>query len=221
MNKSTRMKKLTIILIVLLSVKGISQTTEKVAQTMYQQGMTKAFDLWKNDKPWEAANMFERIASAEPDNWLPPFYVAQIHILYSFSEKDKEKLTAQLAKAKDFLNDATAISKENPEIMVLEAQWYTAWVVFDGQQYGMTYSGKIASIYQEALKLAPENPRVLLGKTEWDLGTAQFFGQPTDKYCPELQRAVALFDTFVPEGQFYPQGGKEYAMGVVAKTCKE
>lgn len=213
------MKKLAIILLVLLSVEGISQSTEAIEKTKYEQGMVKAFDLWTQGKPWEAANLFERIASAEPDNWLPPFYVAQIHILYSFSEKDKTKLTTQLAKAKDFLNDAKAISKENPEIMVLEAQWYTAWIVFDGQQYGMTYSGKIAAIYQEAMKLAPENPRVVMGKTEWDLGTAQFFGQPTDSFCPELQRALALFDTFVPEGDFYPQGGKEYAQGVVAKTC--
>lgn len=215
------MKKLAIILILLISFQGISQTEETIAKTKYRMGMTKAFDLWKNDKPWEAANLFERIATAEPDNWLPPFYIAQINVFNSFSEKDKAKLTAQLGKARDFLNDAMAISKGNPEIMVLEAQWYTAWIVFDGQQYGMTYSPKIAQIYQEAMKLAPENPRVVLGKTEWDMGSAEFFGQPIDKYCPEVQRAVALFDTFIPEGEFYPQGGKEYAEGVMARTCKE
>lgn len=215
------MKKIAIILILLVSFSGISQTEETVTETKYQQGMTKAFDLWKNDKSWEAANLFERIATAEPDSWLPPFYVAQINVFNSFAEKDKAKLTAQLGKARDFLNDAKAISKNNPEIMVLEAQWYTAWVVFDGQQYGMTYSPKIAQIYQEAMQLAPENPRVLLGKTEWDMGSAQFFGQPIDKYCPEVQRAVALFETFVPEGEFHPRGGKEYAEGVMARTCKE
>tara|TARA_R110000772_G_scaffold243897_1_gene356865 strand:- start:346 stop:993 length:648 start_codon:yes stop_codon:yes gene_type:complete len=215
------MKKITIILILLISFKGISQTTETETKTKYQLGMTKAFDLWANDKSWEAANLFERIATAEPNNWLPNFYVAQVNVLNSFNEKDKAKLTAQLGKARDFLNDAKAISKNNPEIMVLEAQWYTAWVVFDGQQYGMTYSAKIAGIYKEANVLAPDNPRVILGKTEWDMGTAQFFGQPIDKYCPEVQRAVALFDTFVPEGEFFPQGGKEYAESVMAKTCKE
>ena len=65
------MKKLSIILILLISFQGISQKEEAVTKTKYQQGMTKAFDLWKNDKPWEAANLFERIATAEPDNWLP------------------------------------------------------------------------------------------------------------------------------------------------------
>jgi hypothetical protein len=215
------MKTFTIALILLISYSGISQTEETKAKSKYQLGMSKAFDLWKNDKPWEAANLFERIAIAEPDNWLPPFYVAQLNVLNSFNEKDKAKLTAQLGKARDFLNDAKAISKNNPEIMVVEAQWYTAWVVFDGQQYGMTYSAKIAEIYKEASILAPDNPRVVLGKTEWDMGSAQFFGQPIDKYCPDVQRAVALFDTFVPEGEFFPQGGKEYAEGVMARTCKD
>ena len=38
------------------------------AQTNYEKGMLKAFELWGDNKPTEAANMFERIAAAEPDN---------------------------------------------------------------------------------------------------------------------------------------------------------
>jgi len=52
--------------------------------TKYQQGMRKAFQLWQENKSWEAANVFERIAAAEPDNWLPPYYVAQINVINSF-----------------------------------------------------------------------------------------------------------------------------------------
>jgi len=220
-SKKLQMKNIILILIALLSVYTYAQTGEEVAQSKYQQGMTKAFELWRTDKPWDAANLFERIATVEPDNWLPPFYIAQINVFNSFAEKDKAKLTAQLGKARDFINDAMAISKDNPEIMVLEAQWYTAWIVFDGQQYGMTYSAKIAALYSEAMKIAPENPRVVLGKTEWDIGSAQFFGQPTDSFCPELERAVSLFASFVPEGEFYPQGGDEYAKGVLERICKK
>ncbi|MCW9036807.1 hypothetical protein [Altibacter sp.] len=206
------MRNLIIFSFLLISVSGISQT-------QYEQGMRKAFDLWQGDKPWEAANLFERIANAEPDNWLPAFYIAQINIINSFSEKDPEKLNAQLNKAQEFLNSAKALSPNNPEVLVLEAQWYTAWVVFDGQKYGMQYAGKVAEIYQKAMKLAPENPRVVLEKTEWDMGTARYFGQPIDGYCEELKRAVTLFDSFTPEGEFHPQGGKEYAEKVVASTC--
>ncbi|MAL61098.1 MAG: hypothetical protein CMC14_13735 [Flavobacteriaceae bacterium] len=208
------MKKLLFIAIAFVAFTGFSQSK-------YEQGMEKAFDLWKNNQPWEAANLFERIAQAEPDNWLPPFYVAQINVIYSFSEKDEDKLTAQLKKAQDFLNDAKAISKDNAEILVVQAQLYTAWVVFDGAKYGMTMSPKINQLYQEAYKLEPENPRAAFGKVEWELGTARWFGQDTKPFCEDLKKAVALFDTYEPKGQYYPSGGGEYARQSLVQNCKE
>ena len=187
----------------------------------YEKGMAKAFELWKDGQPWEAANLFERIAQAEPDNWLPPFYVAQVNVLYSFSEKDEEKLTAQLKKAQDFLNDAKALSKDNPEILVLQAQLHTAWIVFDGAKYGMTLSPIINQLYDEAYKLEPGKPRVAFGRVEWKLGTARFFGQDTKPFCEELKQAVALFDTYETKGAFYPNGGGDYARQSLAQNCKE
>lgn len=188
--------------------------------TKYEQGMRQAFKLWGENKPWEAANLFERIANAEPDNWLPPYYVAQINIINSFTEKDKEKLSAQLKKAQDFINDATAISKDNPDILVLQAQLYTAWIVFDGQQYGMLYSEKATGLYNKALSLAPKNPRMILAKAEWDIGGAKYFGQPLDPYCKDVRRAIELFETFKPQGEFYPSYGKERAAQVLAENCQ-
>lgn len=189
------------------------------APTKYQQGMQKAFKLWEEDKDWEAANVFERIAVAEPDNWLPPYYVAQINVINSFTEKDKTKLTAQLKKAQDFINDATAISKDNPDLLVLQAQLYTAWIVYDGQQYGMTYSGKASELYNRASALAPENPRMILAKAEWDMGTAKYFGQSVESYCKDIQRAIDLFASFKPAGEFYPTYGEERAKQVQAESC--
>jgi tetratricopeptide (TPR) repeat protein len=186
----------------------------------YQQGMQKAFQLWGEDKSWEAANLFERIAKAEPDNWLPPYYVAQINVINSFTEKDATKIKAQLDKAQNFINDATFNSKDNPEIMVLQAQWYTAWIVFDGQQYGMTYSAKASELYNKALALAPNNPRIILAKAEWDMGGAKYFGQSVEPYCKDIQRAIDLFATFKPAGEFYPVYGEERAKQIQAKSCK-
>jgi hypothetical protein len=208
------MKKIFIIAVALISFSGIGQSK-------YKEGMTNAFDLWKSEKHWEAANLFERIAQAEMDNWLPPFYVAQINVIYSFDEKDEKTLTSQLNKAQDFINDAKAISKNNAEIFVIQAQLYTAWVVFDGQRYGMAYSQKIAQLYQEAYKLEPDNPRVAFGKVEWDIGTARFFGQDTAPFCEDLTKAVELYTTYEPKGEFYPQGGEEYARGSLARNCEE
>ncbi|MBX2828825.1 MAG: hypothetical protein KTR22_11730 [Flavobacteriaceae bacterium] len=208
------MKKLLLITVAFLSISAFGQTK-------YEKGMTKAFDLWQNGQSWEAANLFERIAQAEADDWLPPFYVAQINIFNSFNEKDEEILTAQLKKAQDFLNDAKAISKDNPEILVAQAQLYTAWVAFDGQRFGMTYAPQIAQLYNDAYKLEPENPRVAFGKVDWDLGTAQFFGQDTAPFCKDMEAAVALYDAYEPKGQFHPRGGDDYAKQRLAQVCKK
>ncbi|MDP2685958.1 MAG: hypothetical protein Q8O62_01980 [Aequorivita sp.] len=188
--------------------------------TKYQLGMQKAFQLWQEDKSWDAANTFERIATAETDNWLPPYYVAQINVINSFTEKDPAKLKAQLDKAQDFINDATAISKDNPDLLVLQAQLYTAWIVFDGQQYGMTYSGKATELYNKALALAPDNPRMILAKAEWDMGGAKYFGQSVEPFCKDLQRAIDLFATFKPAAEFYPTYGEERAKQIQAESCK-
>jgi tetratricopeptide (TPR) repeat protein len=206
------MKKLIFILIALISVNSF-------AQTKYQTGMEKAFELWKANKPWEAANLFERIAQAENDNWLPPFYVAQINVFNSFDEKEKEKMVAQMDKAKNFLEDAKALTENNAEVVVLEAQLLTAWVVYDGDQYGMKYSPKIAALYQKAFEIDPENPRVVLGKAQWDIGTAKFFNQPTDGFCDDIKKAIDLFANEEPAEEFYPRGGGEYAEQVLQENC--
>lgn len=205
------MKKL--IIIATLLVSGFV-----TAQTNYEKGMQKAFALWTENKPTEAVNLFERIAKAEPDNWLPPYYAAQINIIYSFGEKDEEVLSAKLKKAQDLINDATAISKENPEIMVLQALLHTAWVAYDGATYGMTLSGKVVEIYTKANMLAPENPRVVYCKAEWDIGGAKYFGQDTKPFCKELERALELFANFKPETAFHPNWGADRAK-MLLESC--
>lgn len=191
-----------------------------MAQDQYTKGMQKAFGLWQEGNTAEASNLFERISTAEPDNWLPLYYVAQVNTVVSFGEKDKEKLTQQLEKAQEFVDLAKAISPDNPEILVQQAMTYTAWVAFDGATYGMTLSGKIAALYAKANEMAPENPRVVFGKAEWDMGSAKFFGQDTAPYCTDVERSIALFDSFEPETSFHPNWGKDRAVATLENCGK-
>ncbi|CAH8293326.1 hypothetical protein EV196_103161 [Mariniflexile fucanivorans] len=189
------------------------------AQTNYEQGMQKAFELWGQNNPTEASNLFERIGNAEPDNWLPLYYAAQVNIVNSFGESDEEKLSAQLKKAQDLINDATAISKNNPEILVLQALLHTAWVAYDGATYGMTLSGKVVELYTKAEMIAPENPRVVYCKAEWNMGGAKYFGQDTTPFCKDLEHALELFTNFKPETPFSPNWGKDRAE-MLLESCK-
>ncbi|NQX85618.1 MAG: hypothetical protein HRT67_06905 [Flavobacteriaceae bacterium] len=184
----------------------------------YEMGMQKAFGLWK-DNPTAASNLFERIAQVETDNWLPTYYAAQVNILQSFGERDKDKLTAQLNKAQDLINDATPISNNNPEIMVLQALLHTVWVAYDGATYGMTLSPKVGALYTKATQIDPTNPRVILSKAEWDIGSARFFGQDTAPFCKDIEKALELFANFKPASEFHPNWGKERAEQVL-KDCK-
>ncbi|WP_298486813.1 hypothetical protein [uncultured Maribacter sp.] len=205
------MKKLITILAVFISALTF-------AQDQYTAGMQKAFGFWGEGKITEASNLFERISTAEMDNWLPAYYAAQVNTVASFGEKDKEKLVKQLEKAQEFVDIAKAISPNNPEIIIQQAMIHTAYVVFDGASYGMTLSPEIVALYQKALAIAPDNPRVVFSKAEWDMGSAKYFGQDTAPYCKEVERALELFANFKPESEFHPNWGKDRAE-IVAKNC--
>lgn len=198
------------VLIILVALMGPIAT----AQDQYCKGMQKAFQFWGEGKIAESSNLFERITAAEPDNWLPSYYGSQVNTLVSFGEKDKEKLIRQLEKAQEFIDIAKAISPDNPEILVQQAMIYTAWVAYDGATYGMTLSGKVVGLYGKALQLAPDNPRVVLSKAEWDMGSARFFGQDISPYCRDVERSLELFANFKPESSFHPNWGKERAQAV-------
>lgn len=198
------MKKIIVVVTLLISSLGMGQD-------QYTKGMQKALQLWGEGKTTEASNMFERISNAEMDNWLPYYYVAQINTIVSFGEKDKEKLTRQLEKAQEFIDLAKAISPDNPEILVQQAMTHTAWIAFDGATYGMTLSGKVVALYQKAAQLAPDNPRVIFSKAEWDMGSAAYFGQDTAQYCKDVERSLELFANFKAESEFHPNWGKERA----------
>ncbi len=196
-------------------------TSHLQAQTSYETQMNKAFELWGQGQVTEASNLFERIANAEKDNWLPAYYAAQVLVLDGYSKlNQKETLDAQLKKAQTILDQASSRSHNNAEIMVLQATLYTVYVASDGVTYGMTLSVKVASLYAKALELAPENPRVVLGKAEWDMGTAKYFGKDTKPFCAQIEKSLELFTNFKPESAFHPNWGKERAEQLT-KDCKE
>lgn len=189
------------------------------AQDQYADGMEKAMQLWEEQQTSAASNLFERIAMAEDNNWLPYYYVALVNTTASFGEKDEKILAQQLEKAKEFNDIAKNLSPDNPELLVMEAMVNTAWIAFDGATYGMTLSGKNTQLYQQALQLAPNNPRVVLSKAEWDMGSARYFGKDTTPFCKDVERALVLSKTFGNDTPFYPKWGKERALEV-AKQCK-
>lgn len=203
----------------LIIIAAILVSTIATAQTDYEKGMQKAFELWQANNWTEAEQLFERIAAAELNEWLPSYYVAQMNSLKSWEEKDMTKVKAQLDKAQDYLNIAMSISKNNPDLLVMQAQIYTNWIVTDGMTYGMKYSAKVKELYTEAYALAPNNPMVVFCNADWNMGSALYFGQDTKPFCKDIERAIELFANFKPESPFHPNWGIERAKQQLEK-CK-
>lgn len=190
------------------------------SQTAYEKGMSKAFELWKNQKPDEAINLFERIAKAEKENWLPYYYAAQVHIITTFNTKDGNEIEPRLKKAQDFLNEAKTFSNNNAEVLIMEAMLNTAYVVYNPNVYGMTHSGKVEELYKKAKVLEPENPRAVLYHAEWQMGGAKFWGKDPKAFCPEVEKAILYFEKEPSQNiPFYPNWGKDQ-IARIQKQCE-
>ncbi len=183
------------------------------SQSQYEQGMNQAFALWKSNNPSEASALFERIASAEKNNWLPNYYVALINTTTAFqSLNDAKKVANLLNKAQETLDIEFVKNPENPEILVLQALIYTAWIAADPMTNAMQFSPKVMELYAKAEKRAPDNPRVIFGKAEFEMGGARYFKQDTSAMCARIEKSIALFSNFKPESVYHPNWGLDRAL---------
>lgn len=190
------------------------------AQTQFEQGMGKAFGLWKEGKNAEASAMFERIAAAEKTSYLPNYYVALINATAVFTEKDKTKIDLLLTKAQDALDQEMIKDQNNAELYVMQALIYTGYVVADPMTNGMKYSGKVMEAYAKAKAIDPNNPRAVFGEADYQLGGAKWTGVDTKPLCAQVDKAVELFATFKPATSFSPKWGLERALEA-QKNCKK
>ncbi len=190
------------------------------AQTKFDEGMGKAFQLWSEGKSTEASAMFERIASAEKNSWLPNYYVALVNTTAAFGTNDKEKISALLDKSQNALDAEMIKNQENAELHVMQAMIYTAWIIYDPMANGMKYSGLAMESYAKAEKIAPDNPRVVFGKAEFEMGGAKYWGKDIKPMCAQIDRAIGLFATFKPETPYSPKWGLDRALEA-QKQCKK
>jgi hypothetical protein len=185
-------------------------------QTAYEQGMQNALGLWSEGKTEESVALFERIAAAEKDNWLPNYYVALVNTTTAFNTPDKIQMNALLNKAQSALDVEVNKQPNHPELLVMQAMIHTAWIVFDPSTNGMKLSGKVMELYAKAETIAPENPRVVLSKTEFEMGSARYFGTDVKPLCAKVEKAIELFASFKPETAFHPNWGLDRAQGILA-----
>lgn len=189
------------------------------AQGQYEQGMGKAFQLWGEGKSTEASAMFERIAAAEKNSWLPNYYVAFVNTTAAFNTKDATQMNLLLTKAQNALDIEMIKNPNNAELLIVQAMIHTAYIASDPMTNGAKLSPVVMQLYSKAQAIAPENPRAIFGKAEFEIGSAQFWGTDTKPMCAQIEKAIGLFATFKPETPFSPKWGLDRAQAAL-KNCK-
>ncbi len=193
------------------------------AQTKYETEMTKALTSFKEaqspDDMEKAAQHFDRIAKVETQNWLPLYYSIFIRTLNAFSqEKSKAIKTVDELETKYQLLDELA--PDNSEVLTLRGLFRTVKVAKDPETYAMPLSGAIIKDYDDALKIDSKNPRALYLMAQYNMGGAEFWGKDPKEYCPQIERAKALFEVENKEN-FEPGWGEQQVDEILNSTCKK
>lgn len=180
------------------------------AQNKTETQLQSALENWNNNQKELATTQFEQIATNDSQNWLAQYYVAYSNVVLALNAKDnKDQMKTLLVKAQEAQDKLNVLQPDNAEVLVLQALINTGWIVFNPMVNGQKMSGDVDYIYKRAFELAPENPRVLLCKTEFEMGRARFFGMETKSYCEQFKKVVELFSTFKPQSSVHPNWGLE------------
>lgn len=194
------------------------------AQSEYEKAVVKNLESFGNaqslDELKNVANNFERIATAEPDKWIPRYYASFINVLLSFKTQDVAQKQSYLEYAQQQLDKALELDNKESELHALQGMLYQAYITLDPMNNGQLYSGKANTSFGIAKKLDPENPRPYYLEALTIMYTPEEFGGGKKVARPMLSHALELFTKFEPTNKLMPDWGKEDCEAQL-QACKE
>jgi len=154
------------------------------------------------------ANNFERIATAEKNQWLAYYYAALCQVNYTYMEQDKSKVDAIADKATALINKADSLQPNNSEISCIKSMIASSHMMVNPMQRYMEYGPESASNIEAAMQQDPTNPRPELLKGEGLKYTPEQFGGGCATAKPVLQSSLDKFNNFKPASEIHPNWGK-------------
>lgn len=213
------MKKLSIVSsFLVLAVCSFAQS-EKYTAAMKKNlaGMDSSFrnpaDLVK------LANSFERIATAEKNQWLPYYYAAFCQVNAGFMEQDKSKTDGIADKATALIKVADSLSPGNSEISCIKSMIASCHMMVDPQQRWQQYGAESSSNMEAAMKQDPSNPRPYFLKGQGLKYTPEQFGGGCATAKPQFEIALEKYNTFKPASEIHPDWGKQIVEKLISE-CK-
>jgi hypothetical protein len=165
------------------------------------------------------ANNFERIASAEKNQWLAYYYAAFCQVNYGFMEQDKDKLDAIADKATDYITKADSLMPNNSEISCIKSMIASCHMMVNPMVRWQEYGQESGENMDKAMQQDPANPRPYFLKGQGLKYTPEQFGGGCKTAKPELQTALDKFNAFKPASDLHPTWGKE-RVEMLLKDCK-
>jgi hypothetical protein len=214
----------TLFLVLSLTASTAFAQSSTAENPKFVTAMTATIDKLKTAKSPDdvlaGANQFERIASAEPREWLAPYWGAYSYMTLAWmSPGNAAKQDGYLEKAEKLLADAERLNA-NDETAVLGAYVAQARMMVDPmsrwQQYGAAATAGIA----KARQINPANPRPYFLEGQSLLYTPEQFGGGKDKACPVLKTAKEKFATFKPTSPIHPNWDESRLDALLAECAK-
>lgn len=187
--------------------------TSTAFSSKYEEAMLtnidKLYSLQSASELQALANRFERIANAEPDQWLPDYYAAYCLIRSTFFDNmDADAKHEQLDKAQQIVDKLMKTHETESEIFTLQALLFQMRIT--DMTSGAKYSRKAAAAISTAGQLNPENPRVYYLRGSNTFHTPKFFGGGAENARPDLEKAAAMFESQKSSDPLMPSWGPQH-----------
>ena len=166
------------------------------------------------------ANTLERIAAAEPKEWLPAYWGSFCYMIKSFTEPVVEKKDQYLENAEKLVATADALNPNNDEIEVLKANIASARMAVDPMNRWQKYVPISSAAIAKAKSINPLNPRIALHEAQGVFYTPEAYGGGKAKALPMIKGAIELYKAFKPTSPMMPNWGldaAEYMLGEAQK----
>jgi len=188
------MKKYILVFILLALVSLLANASNDAYLKAMQKSISQLWQAQTIAELQDAANSFTRIADLNPDEWLPPYYVAVAYAQMGFrSDESVQTKDSYFSMAKEKIEEAAALSPDNAEVVAMMGFITMGELSLDPGSRGQHLSPLAMQTLRKAVELNPKNPRALVMMAQMELGSAQFFGRGPEKACNWLNRSLEAF----------------------------
>lgn len=207
----------TLLLALFASIMALNINAQENVEEAIQKGLTDLSQCETTEDMVAVANFFERVAAAEPDEWLVNYYASYLYAIIVFRTEDVSVKEVYLEKAQQALDKAMGIEKQNSELYTMQGMVYQAYIGLDPMNNGMVYSGKANTAFEFAKKYDPSNPRPLYLQAISMMYTPEEYGGGKAVACSMFSAAAEMFQAFTPVSEIFPNWGEEECNQYISK----